>query len=177
MIPYFRFAVILVLVFIHIPGSAQKSYILIPKKTGRVDIKMAAALPPHLKAIAAFYSAMGGTSCTEGECALTTALGLGKQGSDAQKKIIQKYFPGDKAAALVVGQDCYLPPGSSSSFSNFQSLSLSVEGEIVRVNYILAVYDHGNAKMIQGPDIYQFRNQVFQIKKRVLYAWTNKPNQ
>ena len=173
----FCFPVITILFFVFAPSKAQKSYILISQKTSKVNINLAATLPPHLKAIAAFYSAMGGTGCKEDECTLTNALGFGKQGSEAQKKIIQKFFPDDRAAELVVGQDCYLPPEGSSSFSKFQSLSLIISGETVQVNYILAVYDHGNTKMIHGPDIYLYKNQIYQNKKRVLFAWTNKKGQ
>jgi hypothetical protein len=146
----------------------------VSKKTGKVNINTVAGLPIHIKAMAAFYSAMGGTDCLDQECVLTTALGLGKQGSDAQKRLIKMYFPGDKVAALILGQDCYLPPGSSSSFSNFLSLSISVNGNIVEVNYRLAVYDHGNMKIIQGPDNYLYNNQQYKNTKRVLYAWTAK---
>ena len=135
---------------------------------------MAASLPASLKALGAFYSAVGGTGCIELECSLTTALGLGKQGSDAQKQLIQKYFPDDQVAKLVVGQDCYLPPSGSSSFSNFQTLAFIVAGYHVRFNYQLAVFDHGNTKIIQGPDIYLYENQVYKNKKRVLYVWIGK---
>src|ERR1017187_4185978 len=81
-------------------SQAQKTYTLIPKKTEKLNKPIIASLPPNLKALAAFYSAMGGTNCMDQECALTTALGLGKQGSDAQKVLIQKYFPDDKVAKL-----------------------------------------------------------------------------
>jgi hypothetical protein len=169
-----RFLQILLLLFVYFISQAQKTYTLIPKKTGKLNIPMVTGLPPSLKAMAAFYSAMGGTDCFEQQCALTTALGLGRQGSDAQKKLIQKYFPNDKAARLVIGQDCYLPPSSSSSFSNFAALSFAVNGDSIRVNYLLDVYDHGNMKTISGPDIYIFKDQIFINKKRVLYAWTDK---
>ena len=161
------------LVFLN-DSQAQKIYDLIPKKTSKVNNKLAAELPPKLKAMAALYSAMGGTDCLEQECVLTTALGLGKQGSEAQKKMIQKYFPEDRVAKLILGQNCYLPPGSSSSFSNFLSLSFTVNRDTVKVNYRLAVYDHGNMKIIQGPDLYLFTNEVFKNKKRVLYSWVDK---
>lgn len=168
------FFYVLILVFSLTSAFAQKTYILIPEKTGKVNTKLAAELPASLKALAAFYSAMGGTNCMDEECALTTALGLGKQGSEAQKKLIQKYFPGDKVATLVVGQDCFLPSSSSPSFSNFKNLEIFANGENIRVNYLLTVNDHGNTHVIHGPDIYQFKNQVFKIKKRVLYAWADK---
>lgn len=137
---------------------------------------MVKKLPPSLRALAAFYSAMGGTDCIELTCQLTTALGLGKQGSAEQKMLIQKYFPGDKAAELVVGQECYLPPNGSSSFSSFQSLIFKVNGSDIIVNYRIAVYDHGNVKLIDGPDLYSFHSQTFKNKKRVLYAWTSAKN-
>ena len=85
-----------------------------------------------------------------------------------------EYFPDDKVATLVLGQNCYLPPGSSSTFSNFLSLSISVNGNSVQVNYQLAVYNHGNMKIIQGPDNYLYKNQTYKNTKRVLYAWTAK---
>lgn len=153
---------------------AQKTYTLISKKTEKLNKSAIASLPANLKALASFYSAMGGTNCLDQECALTTALGLGKQGSDSQKNVIKKYFPDDRAAALVLGQDCYLAPASASAFSNFAALSFVVSGDSVRVNYQLNVYDHGNMKIINGPDIYIYKNQVFKNKKRVLYAWTSK---
>jgi len=162
------------LLFILTTSHAQKTYNLIPKQSGKVNNKLAASLPPEIKAMAAFYSAMGGTNCLDQECVLTTALGLGRQGSDEQKALIRKYFPDDKAARLVLGQDCYLPPASSISFSNFLSLSIQVVKDTFKVNYRLAVYNQGNMKTIQGPDVYLFKNQVFKNKKRVLYAWTDK---
>jgi len=171
---YSRFLLQVLLLTISIHTHAQKTYTLISKKTEKIDRTTVTRLPPALKGLAAFYSAMGGTDCLDLECRLTIALGLGKQGSEAQKMLIQKYFPDDKAAKLVLGQDCYLAPSSSSSFSNFKFLSFTVNGDNIQVNYNLAVYDHGNMKIIGGPDIYTFKNEVFKNKKRVLYAWTDK---
>jgi len=155
-------------------GYCQKTYIIIPEKTAKVNEQQVTGLPKNLKAMAALYSALGGTDCVERECALTKALGLGSQGSVAHKALIQQYFPDDKVAKLVLGQDCYLPPSGSSSFSNFLSLSFSVNQDTVRVNYRLAVYDHGQTKIFRGPDVYLFTNQVFRNRKRVLYAWVDK---
>lgn len=155
-------------------SKAQKTYELIPKQSGKVNRSLAANLPLNIKAMAALYSAIGGTECLDQECVLTGALGLGKQGSDAQKELIGKYFPTDKVAKLILGQDCYLAPGSSSSFSNFLSLSIFANGNTVQVNYRLAVYEHGNMKIIQGPDRYVYGNHTFKNTKRVLYAWADK---
>jgi hypothetical protein len=155
-------------------SQAPKTYTLLSKKTGKLNVKGIESLPPSLKGLAALYSAMGGTNCIDQQCELTTALGLGSQGSEAQKSLIKKYFPDDKAALLVIGQDCYLPPDSSSSFSNFVSLSFAVNGDQVTVNYELDVLNHGVIKKIKGPDIYEFKNQVYKNVRRVLYAWTAK---
>jgi hypothetical protein len=155
-------------------SQVQKTYTLIPIKTKKVNETLVAGLPGYLKGLAALYSAMGGSDCIELHCELTSALGLGKQGSDAQKNLIKKYFPDDKVAKLLIGQDCYLSPSTSSSFSNFQFLSFTIFKDSIQVNYQLAVLDHGNVKNINGPDIYIFKNQVFINKKRVLYAWTDK---
>jgi hypothetical protein len=155
-------------------STAQKTYDLIPKKSGKVNRNLVAGLPLNLKAMAALYGAMGGTDCLDQECLLTNALGLGKQGSDKQKNLIKKYFPDDKVAMLMLEQDCYLQPASSSSFSNFLSLSFIVNGNAIQVNYQLAVYDHGNMKIIQGPDSYVYNNQTYKNTKRVLYAWVGK---
>jgi hypothetical protein len=157
-----------------IAGQAQKTYQLIVKKTGKLNLPVIQNLPPNLRAMAAFYSAMGGTGCIDLTCGLTTALGLGNQGSDAQKSLIEKYFPNDHAATLVISQDCYLPPSSASTFSNFVTLDFIVNGESIQVNYQLNVYEHGQLKIIRGPDVYTYKNHVFKNSRRVLYAWTSK---
>jgi hypothetical protein len=169
-----RFVLILLLAHIFITGRSQNTYILIPKNTGKINKSVLARLPPAFRGLAAFYSGMGGTGCMDRQCALTTALGLGDQGSADQKKIIKKYFPDDKAADLVIGQDCYLPPTGSSSFSDFRYLSFTVLGNNVQVNYELDVFNHGNIKKIRGPDVYLLKNGIFKNTKRVLYAWVSK---
>lgn len=169
-----RLFFLFILLLFHTTGQAQKTYTLIQYKSKKLNKTIIAGLPVHLKAMAALYSAMGGTDCRDQECQLTTALGLGKQGSDAQKNLIKTYFPNDKVAKLVIGQDCYQPPCTSLSFSNFQSLSFIVNKDTVRVNYLLSILEHGNIKKISGPDIYIFRDQVFSNRKRILYAWMDK---
>lgn len=169
-----RFLITTFLLNIFFNCVAQKTYIIIQKKDGKLNMPAIAGLTASLKGMAAFYSAMGGTDCLDGQCGLTTALGLGNQGSQAQKKLIQQYFPDDRAAKLVLGQDCYLPPSGSSSFSNFKYLSFIVFRGEVQVNYELDVISPGNVKKLTGPDIYTFKNQTFKNKSRVLYAWTSK---
>jgi len=75
-------------------------YILI-KATKEIpgDINQTAidSLDEPLKAIAAYYSALGGSYCQQDSnsietCELTSALGLGTQGSDMHKALIKNWF-------------------------------------------------------------------------------------
>src|SRR5450432_1186441 len=145
--------------------QAQKTYVIISGQKSKINKNIINELPSSLKGLAAYYSAIGGTICKEGSCALTTSLGMGKQGSAEQKNLIKKYFLDDKVAGLLISQDCYLPSDSSASYSNFKYLKFTVYGERIEVNYTLSVFDHGNTKFIKGPDIYKFQNETFKEKK------------
>jgi hypothetical protein len=170
----YTYCIVVLLLMIYTEGSAQKTYTIISKKGSMVNRAAIKQLTPSLRALAAYYSAVGGTKCKELSCELTTALGLGSQGSEEQKELIQKYFPDDKVAQMICGQNCYLPPENSLSYSDFEYLSFTVNGENVLVNYRLIVYNRGATKTIDGPDMYTYDHQVFKDKKRVLYSWVNK---
>jgi hypothetical protein len=155
-------------------NAQSQTFFLISNTSGNVNMTTIKKLPPQLHALAAYYSAIGGTKCTEHTCLLTTALGLGDQGSKQQIDLIQKYFPEDKVAKMLCSQNCYQPPDSSATYSNFNYLNFVIEGEIVQVNYQLTVYEKGHVQIYKGPDLYTFKNHVFREKKRVLYAWVDK---
>lgn len=140
---------------------------------GNIDTVTIKKLSEPLKAVAAFYAAMGGTMCTGDSCELTTALGLGKQGSEAHKSLITKYFPGDKTAALVVSQDCYLRPSGASSFSEYQYLNLINLGDTVKVDYNLMMYDQGKTDWEKETDIYLFNENKFLKLKRNLWKFAD----
>ena len=154
--------------------TQAQTFVLISKPAGSVKTMTIKKLSPSMRALAAYYSAIGGTNCKDHSCMLTTALGLGDQGSPQQIALIQKYFPEDKVAKMLCGQNCYLPPDNSAAYSNFNFLSFTIEGENVRVNYELKVYERGHTQILKGPDLYTLKNQVFTEKKRVLYAWMDK---
>jgi hypothetical protein len=141
---------------------------------GNINFKQIKKLSEPLKAICAFYSAMGGSYCSGHSCELTTALGLGKQGSNAHKKLIQKYFPNDKVAKAVIEQDCYLRPSGASSFSEYGYLTLSVIKDTVKVYYSLSYYNRGESSTTKGPDIYVLENNTFKMLKRNLWSWVDK---
>jgi len=141
---------------------------------GEIDTLTIQKLNEPLKALTALYSAMGGTNCNEVTCDLTTALGLGKQGSDKHKKIILKYFPNDKVAKMVTDQDCYLRPSGASTFSDYEYLTITDLGDTVKVEYNLMLYDHGTINWTKGPDVYTFKDNKFLKVKRNLWTFADK---
>lgn len=120
--------------------------------------------------MAAFYAAMGRSNCDGVNCELTTALGLGDQGSDAHKALISKYFPGDAVAVAVLKQDCYLRPNTASTFSDFEYLTIADHGDTVRVEYNFMYFDHGEVTNTGGPDSYLFQDGTFKKLERQLWA-------
>ena len=165
---------LLLIFYFNVKNAQAQTFVLISKPNGNVNLTTIKKLSSSLRALAAYYSAIGGTKCKEHACMLTTALGLGDQGSSKQIELIQKYFPEDKVAKMLCSQNCYLPPDSSAAYSNFNFLSFTIEGENIEVNYQLMVYERGHTQILKGPDLYTFKNQVFRGKKRGLYAWMDK---
>ena len=158
---------------INIPKRGHKSEykIIIKSKTfpGEINIAIIKQLPEPVKALAAFYAAMGGTNCTGEECGLTTALDLGKQGSDEHKSLIRKYFPDDKVAEAVLTQNCYLRPSGASVFSDFEYLTFISDGDSVMVSYKLLNYNHGASSFTIGPDSYYYTDNTYKMVKRNLW--------
>ena len=158
-------------------GQNKFSYkIILETKSvpGDIDSLAISKLKEPIRALAAFYSAMGGTMCDGEYCQLTTALGLGKQGSDTHKNLIKKYFPDDKVAEAVLKQDCYLRPSGASTFSDFQYLTITDMGDKIKVEYSLMRYDHGKGEWTNGPDLYEFKNNSFRKLKRHLWTHIDK---
>lgn len=141
---------------------------------GEIDTLAIEKLSEPLKALAAFYAAMGGTMCSGEYCDLTTALGLGKQGSDKHKHLIKKYFPKDKAAATVLKRDCYLRPSGASTFSDYEYLTITDRGDTVTVDYRLMYYNRGDIEWTAGPDTYLFTDNKFRKLQRNLWTFTEK---
>ncbi|MFO7658303.1 MAG: hypothetical protein R6W78_14685 [Bacteroidales bacterium] len=141
---------------------------------GEIDTTSIEKLNEPLKALIAFYSAMGGSMCSGEYCDLTTALGLGKQGSDKHKNLIKTYFPNDKVAETVLKQDCYLRPSGASTFSDFEFLTITDKGDSVFVDYKLMYYNRGEIVWTEGPDIYLFKVNKFEKVKRHLWTHSDK---
>ncbi len=154
-------------------STPQVYNLILPTDTipGRINIPQ---LTEPIRAMAAFYAAMGGTLCTSDSCQLTTALGLGKQGSPTHQYLIKKYFPNDKVAKAVLDRDCVLPQSGANSFTDFAYLTITHLGDTVQVDYNLMYYNRGNSEFIKGPDTYLFKDNTFKKLKRNLWQFIDK---
>jgi hypothetical protein len=142
---------------------------------GDINQNIIDKLDEPLKAIAAYYSALGGSNCSQDTsyaetCDLTTALGLGNQGSEKHKALIQKWFPNDKAAKQLLAQDCYQRPGGASSFSDYVYLTLTRQGNTVIINYSLMLYERGKITYLKGPDKVLINGNQIKVLKRSIWG-------
>lgn len=155
-------------------SEAQTPIFRLIKNDGNIDTNEIKKLSEPLKAMAALYSSMAGTSCDTTTCELTTALGLGDQRSEAHKSLIKKYFPNDKVAKVVVKQDCILSRAGSSDFSEYAYLTITSVKDTVEVYYKVDFYDHGKDSMIENYDTYLFRNNQYNMLRRKFWSWADK---
>lgn len=132
-----------------------------------INLKDIKKLSEPLKALVALYAAFYGTNCDGTTCELTSALGLGNQGSDEHKNLIRKYFPSDKLADEIIKQDCYLAPSGARSFSEYTNLTIIDIGDTVKVNYAASVlFNHDDGETIIGKDTYFLKdNSYINIKR------------
>lgn len=126
-------------------------------------------LSEPLKAIAALYSGLGGSNCSGENCELTTALGLGKQGSQAQKDLVKKWFSNNKAADQLITQEFYQSPNTASNFSDYEYLTFEQNGDTITVNYNLLIYNHGQSTSIKGPDKYIIKGNIIETINRNIW--------
>jgi hypothetical protein len=142
--------------------SYAQKYVLL--QSYKIQDSVVKTLDEPLRALAAWYSAAGGTGCgfqsdsedttnrikkrhrkikepvtSDSEnCGLTTALGLDAQGSEAHKALLKKYFYDDGAAQQFIKQDCYVRPDlgyGNPPVTRFEDLSFLSKGDIVTVKY------------------------------------------
>ena len=137
---------------------------------GKINQPVVQQLTGPLKAIAAYYSAMAGSNCNGTSCELTTALGLGNQGSEQHKNIIRKWFKQDKTAKQLLKQDCYLPPNTSSSFNDFAYLRIQLNGNNVTVSYQILFYNHGKSTFVTSDtDQLLIKDNTIIVKRKKIW--------
>jgi hypothetical protein len=123
-----------------------------------------------LKALAAYYSSIAGSNCNLDEsneeiCDLTSALGLGKQGSEIHQAILKKWFK-TKDIETQLNQNCYLNISGSNYFSNYSYLLFNVKGDTINVEYKISHYERGHSYGEKNIDIAIIKNnKIIFIKK------------
>lgn len=107
--------------------------------------------------------------CNGVNCDLTSNLSLGKQGSDKQK-----YFPGDKVAEVIVKQNCYQRPSGTSSFSEYRYITLTTDGDTVRVDYKVMYFGHGTESFNEGSDLRTLL-KIWALLFKLIYLEMKRP--
>lgn len=121
-----------------------------------------------LKALAAYYSTLAGSDCDRGTCELTTALGLGNQGSREHKEIITKWFNVNPVTEDRLKVNFFLPASGSSVFSDYAFLIFTVKNDTVCVKYEVNYYNHGKGSLKKGVDKILFSNNKLTILEQTL---------
>jgi len=145
------------------PGNIKKYLIIkvvkkqIPGFTNKINVaeinkKDVDKLNEPLKAIAAYYSSLAGSNCDGQNCELTSALGLGIQGSDKHLALLKKWFPNNQVAKSLITQDCFQSSNSSSHFTNYNSLIFEVNKDTVLIHFVIMKYDQGKTVLQKGND-------------------------
>jgi hypothetical protein len=153
--PFFIITFLVINITAYAQSEKTKKFILIKKTNsipGTVNIAVINKLDEPLRAIAAYYSSMEGSNCDGQTCELTTALGLGKQGSNAHLSLLRKWFRNDATAKQLIAQECYLRPNSASTFSDYVYLTIERIGNVVFVKYKVFFYSHGEESYVTSLD-------------------------
>jgi len=121
-----------------------------------------------LRALCAYYSAYSGSGCDrDGKCPLTTALGLGNQGSDEHKKILIKWFPNDSIVQRMIDQNCFVGISGANSFCEYNTLSFEQRQDTVIINYSISCWNRGSGPQYKGYDKILIKdNQIIFITRR-----------
>jgi hypothetical protein len=140
-------------------------------RIGAVDYKNIDRLNEPLRALAAYYSCRIQSDCTFDStehiiCELTTALGLGQQGSDKQIAVLRKWFPDDEDVRSIIGDNCWVGMPGSSNFLEYRSLIFEAYNDTVAVNYQYIHYSHGDVSTIVKKDIVRIKKDQIVFVKR-----------
>jgi len=154
--------------------------IILPNENNHINTSDINKLSEPLKALTALYAALGGTNCMNDAdattCELTTALGLGNQGSEEHKNFIKKYFANDKLANAIIKQDCSLPPNGASFFTEYDYLTISDIDDTIKVDFKISAVNtrEDDVKIKKGTDVYTFRDNEFTKIKRSIFPELDK---
>jgi hypothetical protein len=163
---------IMLAVFI-LTGTAQSSVKIVWK--GKVNADFITKADEPTKAIIALISSYAGTDCwwendkpnedyTNLSCQLTTALGLGLQCSDMHKKLMKKWFAGNKEILEII-DNCYLIPYTATSQKILDRLKLTIDGNRVTAEFkiLLVNVREGTSERVSGKDIFEVNEQSIKV--------------
>jgi len=124
-----------------------------------------------LRALAAYYSGLAQSNCDyDGNdhvmCTLTTALGLGRQGSEKQISLISKWMSNDTIAQAIINDSCFVGMPGSSHFTDYDFLNFTVDHDTVNISYGRLFYDHGATSRDSRKDIARIKNNSIVFIKR-----------
>jgi hypothetical protein len=124
-------------------------------------------LSEPLRALCAYYSAYSGSDCDrEGKCTLTTALGLGKQGSDEHKKVLLKWFPTDSNVQRMIDNNCFVGISGANFFCEYNYLRFEQRKDTVIINYRINCWDRGSGPQYKGYDAVILKDDQILFLKR-----------
>lgn len=124
-----------------------------------------------LRALAAYYSGLAQSNCDYDSndhvlCTLTTALGLGRQGSEKQISLISKWMANDTVAQAIINDSCFVGMPGSSHFTDYDFLNFTVNQDTVVISYGRLFYDHGATSRDRRKDIALIKNNAIVFIKR-----------
>jgi hypothetical protein len=110
-----------------------------------------------LKAIAAYYCALMSSNCFDSIhqqfCELTTALGLGSQGSEKHIKLLRKWFTNDEFVQRLIKDSCLVMAPGATIFNDYRYLIFNVRHDTVVINYGFDNYNHGVNRFFKRKDV------------------------
>jgi hypothetical protein len=123
------------------------------------------------KAILAYYSASVNAGCdTEGNCKLTEALGLGKQGSQAHKDLLLKWFKKDKNVEEMTKKNCPITLQGDAKHKFLDNLQLRRNGNEIDVHFLYKFMTSDKEGMQEGEDSFEVDNGVIRpILHKILH--------
>lgn len=130
-----------------------------------INLKLIVRNEP-LKALAAYYSSLADSNCDGHTCGLTTALGLGSQGSAEHKNLLLKYFPNDTIVKNMLKINCWVGINGSSNFYTYHFLTFEQSHDTVSIDYQINHYDHGKGSNSTNHDIAILSDKVIVFIKR-----------
>ena len=140
-------------------------------KIAKVNKKDINRLNEPLKALGAYYCCRAGSNCDIDDqhnevCELTTAFGLGEQGSDQHINILKKWFRNDPETSTSIKQHCFLSISGSNYFSDFDKLVFTTRHDTVNINYKIGYYRRGNSTSRKFNDIAIIKKNEIKFIKR-----------